>query len=57
VVYPGWPGYSQAIECGLSQGHRGRHRGEEASWEDEGRDFAPSDYTVRDVGAEETDGR
>ena len=37
---------SQVIDCVLADGHRGRHRGEGASWEDYGEDFAPSEYAV-----------
>jgi len=46
VVHPRFPGYSQVMGCKLRAGHRGRHRGEGASWEDYGLDFAPSDFTT-----------
>lgn len=48
TVIPTLPGFSQVVECQLTSGHQGRHRGEGATWTD-GADFAPSDYTVGDV--------
>jgi len=48
VVWPTVPGFSQAVACSLPSGHRGRHRGEGATWDRGESDFAPGHYSVGD---------
>ena len=55
IVFPNLKGFSQAIACELRPGHRGRHRGEFASWENGGAEFAPDDYTVGGTPSEDDD--